>query len=457
MRASLRSRMRIYFSLILLLAIVGAFAVNLPLRGNASFAANRNEGTQTTCNGRNGISRKHGVYTFSQLHVASNGTIQDTMNCVVRLHGANWAGTDYKDAIGGNGGPSLSTFQWFHSNEHINIWRIWVNPSWWLSNYPVPLENNMSYQSWIQQIVSWVNQSGAYVLLTKGAQWPGVWDNNKNAYDGVGPCGGSSGITCGHQNTAVANCQENSSLCWQRATGLTVGYTDKTGLVCTQNNASSCDTLPTSLSFWQSASALFASNSGVFFGAWNEMHQIYCDNWKVDNESLISTIRAGAPNSLVFFGNNNDQVNLGCLLGNPNHQPPGGLQNDFSQPNLVYDFHVYPGSVGNCPGTLEPTSAMWTQYPTYDNQVLAFTSSGINPYGPTGYGGHGISFSEWGGSDKYPCNIKSNSYDVRITGFIKNKNGFIMYYDQTNLATFKHGVLTATSTGITVAADYKGW
>lgn len=455
MRRFTHSKVGTGISFLLIVMVVGAFLLSPVFQQHSQMAhASGTHGIKpAVCNGVNGITDNNGVYSFSPLHVASDGTIQDTDNCIVRLHGANWAGTDFKDAIGANGGPSLAAFQWFHDNENINIWRIWVNASWWVNNYPVPARKNMLYQDWIKQIVSWANQSGAYVLLTKGAQWLGVWDSTKNAYDGVGPCGGT--VVCGHQNTANTNCSLNSTLCWQRGTGLTVGYTDPgIKLTCTTSNAASCDTLPAALNFWQSAAPVFSSNPGVLYDAWNEMHEIDCSNWATDNNALIPAIRAGAPDSVIFFGDHNDQVSLGCLIS---ANPGGGQQPDYGQGNLVYDFHVYPGGVSPCPSKLQPTSAMWTQYPTYDNQVLAFTSQGTNPYGPNGYGGHGISFSEWGGSNVSPCLITTNSYDTSMVNFIKNSNGVMMYYDQSNLATYKSKTFTATSAGMTVAQDYSGW
>lgn len=442
--------MHIFLYVLLALIVIGALFTGIVFQKHD---ISRADGA--TCNGVNGISYNNGAYSFSPLHVASNGTLEDSLNCPVRLHGANWAGTDYTDATGGNGGPSLASFKWFHDNENINLWRIWVNASWWLNNYPVPLEHNMPYQQWIEQIVSNANQSGAYVLLVKGAQWSGVWDSTKNAYDGIGPCGGTSGIKCGHQDTANSNCLMNVSLCWQRSTGLTIGYTDpKIKLTCTRSNAASCDTLPTALSFWQSATQVFSSNPSVFYDSWNELHEIDCSNWKTDNIALIPTIRSGAPNSLVFLGGHNYGISLDCLIG---ANPGGGQQSDLNYPNLVYDFHVYPGSVGTCTAKASPTSPMWTQYPGYDNQVLAYLSSGTNPNGPTGYGGHGFSISEWGGSNQPPCPITQRSYDTDMTGLVKNNYGVMMYFNQHNIASYKNGSYSPTGAGTIVTTDYSSW
>lgn len=429
----------------------------LILFGVASFATDslRAAPEVRQCNGTNGITNTNGKFTFSQLHVGPDGMLRDSVNCVVRLHGINWAGNDFQEALGALGGPSLEKFQWFHKNENTNIWRIWVNASWWNNNYPVPAKKNMLYRDWIKQIVAWANQSGAYVLLLKGAQWPGYWNENQNAYAGVGPCGAKSNITCGNQNTASHNCTVNPKLCWQRGSGLTVGYSDPPyKIICTVRNANSCDTLPTAITFWKSIAPIFAQNQGVMFGSWNEMHEIDCNNWKVANNQLISTIRTGAPNSIIFFGGPNNQVNMKCLMGMPAQK---STMSDFKQPNLVYDFHVYNGGFGKCPSKLAPTSALWTQFPDYDEQVIAFARKGINPYGLPGNGGHGFSISEWGGDNVPPCELRGSSYDIKLSNFAKNHNGILIYYSAANLVMYKNGVLTQTETGKLIEEDYSGW
>lgn len=141
---------------------------------------------------------------------------------------------------------------------------------------------------------------------------------------------------------------------------------------------------------------------------------------------------------LIFLGDRDTQHSLNCLIGT---NQPGGAVSDYIQPNLMYDFHVYPGPDG-CGSS---SSVMWTQYPTYTDQVSTFAHNG----------GHGISISEMGGK----CNTDGNGYNTAMTGYSANHSEFMMYYDESNLASYNAptDTYTITSVGLLCLQGYAAW
>ena len=149
-----------------------------------------------------------GGYHFSWLHVdARTGYIMDAHNCIVDLRGFNTAGTEFGDGVSHFPGLTPQRFTWFNSMFKMNYIRLNLNVGWWNSDVYVP-NAHMHYRAWIQQMITWAEQSGDYVLL-----------NRTNEYQ-LPPCGGSyyllSSRKQNHQ-TSMMLIRKNNSMpgtCW---------------------------------------------------------------------------------------------------------------------------------------------------------------------------------------------------------------------------------------------------
>jgi hypothetical protein len=350
-------------------------------------------GATSTADKGCGITKTADGYTFSPLHVA-NAALMSNTNCIVDLKGFNWSQLEFGNAVGGGVKTRINAqaIAWYNQTFHMNVWRIPVNSYWWNTNVDVPLAH-MSYQSWIEQIVQWAKQNGDYVILTKGPQFHAP------------PCGG--GVT----------------LCPAQNYGLTTG--DPTQM------ASGAD-IADAVTMWTSIAGLYKNDPAVLYDSWNEMHGLNAQMWQQQENTLINTIRGQNANAPIFLGGPNDKGNVNALVEN---QVP-----DFTQSNLIYDFHVYDGFNGEYMGKRcqAPNSYLWKNWPTNADQQVQFSQQH----------GKAVAISEWGG-----CNDLSQ-YNQDITSYARQHNISMVYYDETGVATLIDGTYQITSNGQEVQAAY---
>jgi hypothetical protein len=363
------------------LTILAALAV---LLGTRAYANVRLVKAAQTC----GPTQTGSGWSYRWLHVNSSGVIVDDTGCTVPLLGFNLANTGNGT---GTGGGTPARFTWFKSAFGANVWRIAINNYWYVHNLWVPLEN-MGYQQWIQTLVNWVNQAGAYALLTTNTQFQAP------------PCGGT--ITfCAPENY-----------------GATLSPTDPT----------QCATgyyISDALTMWSDLAKLYANNPGVLYNDWGEMKSqcgttITPQIWQANQNQLINAIRAQNPNALIFatalsYGNNFEPIVTG--------QVP-----DWTQPNLVFDYHVYPpqGATGNW---------MINKWPNNANKEIAYDHSH----------GHGVCFCEWGGA------APTQTYNTDLWPYVVQNNVNMVYFESNNVATTTNGTtFQINSVGQLANSDY---
>ena len=389
-------------TLLALILIVGGvlFALFLPLSpfyigGNSTPTATSSAVAGGTPAGDKGcgVTKTSNGYTFSQLHVAK-GMLMTSTNCAVTLKGFNWSQLEFGNAVGGPVTNRISeqSIAWYNQNFHMNVWRIPLNSYWWNTNVNVPLAK-MNYQSWIGQIIKWSEQNGDYVILTKGPQFHAP------------PCGG------------------DVKLCPSQNYGAKVNDPTQTTSGAYVNDA---------VTMWTSIASMYKNDPAVLYDSWNEMHNLSPQLWQQQENTLINTIRAQNPNSVVFLGGANYKGDINALV---QKQVP-----DFTQSNLIYDFHVYDGYNGDYLGKRcsEPSSYVWKNWPDNANQQVQFAQQH----------GKAVSFTEWGG-----CNDFSQ-YNQDLTAFARQYHVSMTYYDETNVAKMSGGSYKLTQNGLQVQAAY---
>ena len=387
--------------------VIGSIAFALSPQGNSLLAVIEGGGgigksdTAGSAGKGCGVARSGNGYSFSWLHVA-NGALVNSNGCVIELLGFNWAELEFGNAVGGSAKTRISqqSIAWYNQHFHMNVWRIPLNSAWWNTNVYVPLAH-MRYRAWIEQVVHWVEQNGDYVILTKGPQFSAP------------PCGGTIKL-CPSQNQASKDLALNP------------------GDPQVQQEATTGQYIQSALTMWSSIAKIYANDPAVLYDSWNEMHDISAQTWQSSENALIATIRAQNPRSLIFLGGPNFKGNIDPLIQ--------GQVPDFTQPNLVYDFHVYDGYRGTYMGKtcVEPLSDLWKDWPNTASEQVSFAQQH----------GKAVSFSEWGGCDDLPA------YNQAITGFAQAHHIALVYYDEANIATWVNGAYQLTPNGQQVQAAY---
>ncbi|HJT58660.1 MAG TPA: cellulase family glycosylhydrolase [Ktedonobacteraceae bacterium] len=291
-----------------------------------------------------GVSQNHdGSYTFSWLHVA-NGVIMDEQNCTVHLLGLNMGGL----FLGAAGHADPTVLSWYSQHIPMNVVREAYNAYWWDTDVYVPKEK-MHFRQWLETVVKWQEQQGNYVILDNATQF----HNPPCGDDGMG----YHVSFCSSQNQA----QKNTPL----------------------NTTELSSYQPTALAALSDLAKIYANDPAVIFDVWNEPSngELKGMSWQTYSASMndrINTVRQYDPNSLVLvYSHDLSYIESGKF---PN----------FTQPNLVWDSHIY--------------SANWNP----KNSVSASVSFARN---------HGQSFmiGEWGGMNAQPTPkslipfIKANS------------------------------------------------
>jgi hypothetical protein len=328
----------------------------------------------------------NGSYHFSWLHVdPRTGYIMDANNCIVDLLGFNTAGTEYGDGVSGFPGLTPQRFTWFKSMFKMNLVRLNLNVGWWNSNLYVP-NAHMYYRSWIEQWINWAEQNGDYVLLTR-----------TNEYQ-LPPCGGT--VTyCPAQ--AEPSDVDDGNLQAQFNTGHLLVQT---------------------LAFWQSITTLYKNDPAILYNDWNEMHNIDAPSWLKVQTTLINTIRAINPRSLIVLGSYDWNNTMNPLTN--------GQEPDLRYPNLVYDWHIYDGVAG------QPYNYMWSHWGAISASQFAFAQQH----------GHGAIIDEWGGGLDVP------QYNTALSSYAASHHIGMAYYCALNVVNASWTALN--SNGILAQAAY---
>ncbi|GAC1388818.1 MAG: hypothetical protein NVS4B11_04080 [Ktedonobacteraceae bacterium] len=385
-------------SFVLLVALVAAFVVPKVLT-KAGASLQPRVSVQGHTVGSCGITKTGSGYTFEWLHTA-NGTIVASSGCTIDLRGFNLPGTSFARALGSTNVQRLSgDIPWYAQTFHMNFWRVFLNAYWWNTDVTVP-DAGMHYRAWIQHVVSLLENSGNYVDLQKGPQFHEL------------PCGGN--ITyCPPQNQAEIDIKKdphNPIYQHQLTTGQ---YIDD------------------AVTMWKSVATVFAGDPAVLYGSWNEMHSISDQLWRQNTAVLVDTIRAQNSQALVFVGAAHYQNGISPIIT--------GSVPAFTEPNIVYDFHVYNGYNGSYQGQpcQEPANQLWVQWPNNANQQVTYAQKSA-----------AASFSEWGG-----CN-DVEPYNTDITSFATSRHVVLAYYALDAVVNLLNGSYQLNSNGTKVQAAY---
>jgi Cellulase (glycosyl hydrolase family 5) len=333
-----------------------------------------------------------GSYSFSWLHVDSaTGYIVDAQNCIVDLRGFEWAGIEFGDAT--SGGLNEQRLAWFNQTFNMNYIRLPLNVTWWNNDVFVP-NAGLHYRAWIQQVIKWAETNGDYILLNRVSQYS------------TPPCGG-----------AITYCPSQAE-------------PDKKNppLPTSPQDIQTSHYLDATKQFWNSIVPLYVNNPAVLYDDWNELHDLDPQTWwEVQNE-LISTIRAIHPRSLIMLGGSDYNNTINPLIDR--------LVPDFTQSNLVYDWHIYNGyTSATCQ---EPPNYMWTHWGTESNSQFSFAHTH----------GHGIAINEWGGCNDF------DQYNQTISSYAVTNHIALSYYNAWNVFTVSNEIYKLTSNGLAAQAAY---
>jgi hypothetical protein len=356
----------------------------LPHGGNSSGPAPSPSGSAVGHTGGGcGVKKNsNGTYTFSWLHVSSDGKIVDGSGCIVNLVGVNMGALFLGDAGVGMGGPQgvPQEIAWFKQHFPMNLVRVNFNSLWWDQNVFVP-RANMHFQQWLQQYVKWQEQAGNYVQLDEGPHFPEP------------PCGGSVTL-CPSQDQGKRDYQANPN----------------------QTTAQELESnIDPGVRAWADIARIYANDPAVIYDAWNEPTINNLGAFFQDMNTLINTIRAANPRALVVVYRHG----LSKIMA--------GRFPDYQQPNLVIDAHIYDGFRGASPATgkpcSEPGQPEWTPANSGISGEVAFAQQH----------GHAYIINEWGGCYDMP------GYHQQIISFAKADHIALAYFTAGNLVTTTSG------------------
>jgi len=327
--------------------------------------------------------------THAWLHVDKAGIVVDTRGCIVPLVGLNMGNLSYGDA---GGATSLKDVLFYQQTFHTNLVRVKFNASWWNANVFVP-KAHMPFRQWLQQYVQWQEQAGNYVQLVGGPHFIQP------------PCGGDVTF-CPSENQA----QED-----------------------TPNSISQESTIAPLLQVWSDLAALYANDPSVLYDAWNEPStDVVKDEPTFFHETnqLITTIRAKNPRSLVV------------VYARGLRDVMEGKIHNYSQPNLVFDAHIYDGFHG-----LSPATGKVCNEPGQENTFPLSDLIQKADFAHTH--GQGFLINEWGGCYDVP------TYHVQLTVFAQCMHVGLAYYRVEDIVDTKpSGAIKPNANGLLVATTY---
>jgi hypothetical protein len=247
-----------------------------------------------TCNGQGVTKNADGSYTFSWLHVNSQGQVVDAHNCLVHLLGMNMGGLFLSSA----GHQPPASISWYKQNVPMNVVREAINTYWWDTNVYVP-NAHMHFQQWLETVINWQKQNGNYVIIDAATEFHNP------------PCGTGVTVPCPSQDQANKNNPPNPE---EQST-----YQ------------------PTPLQALTDLAKMYGNDPQIIFDVWNEpspkeISGISMQTYFQDMNQRINAVRQYAPNSIVMVYENGLQ------------QIMSGQYPMYTQKNLMFDTHIYDAS-----------------------------------------------------------------------------------------------------------------
>lgn len=389
----------------ILIAIIVVCSILLAGIVSASFLLQRNLSStppnpspQVSHKGQHCGVRKNvdGTYTFSWLHVASDGNIVDEQNCIVPLVGFNIGGLFLGSAGAGTtplAGTNPVLLNWIHQTFPANVMRVSFNTIWWNQDVLVP-KAGIHYRLYFQAFVKNLEQSGYYVQL----------DPTTNFTEP--PCGG-----------VITHCPPQDQ-----------GEQDFKASPSAATRQESPFYIPPIVQAWQSMIPLYANDPAILYDAWNEP-VVSKPSYFQEMNKLIDTVQALNPRALVF------------VFANQWPKIMKGKRADYTQHNLVIDFHMYDGFHGASPinGKTcdEPGKYNYNPYDHFP-RIATF----IHQHGQA------IIFNEWGGCYDLPA------YHQHMIAFAQAYNISLVYFQVGNCMDYKNGSYEVNTNGKLVQAGY---
>ncbi len=333
----------------------------------------------------------NGAYHFSWLHVDPSGNIVNENNCMVHLLGWNSVG-----AFLGNGGTT-GTGQ----NTpliHINIVRVAFNSRWYESDVYVP-DQRMHYKAWLQKIVSILEGRGNYVLL----------DANTNFFEP--PCGNDGmgvNITfCPAEDQGRVDYSNPSSPYYHNIGGLELYQ-------------------PIAIQALTDLAKFYANDPAVLFDLWNEPGgYIFIlpnsqQNLVPDMNQRIDVVRQYDPRALLFVFSS-------------------GIKDDltYRQPDLVFDFHIYPNFSGVSPITHTSCSTSSSDFTRVHQYMTTLRNAG-----------RALFIGEWGHCYDDPA------YNQQILSVAETFNVGLAYFYDSELFAHAQDEKQLNANGLLVQQDY---
>lgn len=339
-----------------------------------------------------GVTRStDGTYHFSWLHVDSQGNVVDVNNCVVRLLGWNGVGAFLGNA--GNIGSGLG-----ETLIHINVVRVAFNSRWYISDVYVP-DQRMHYKAWLQKIVATLESRGNYVIL----------DANTAFFEP--PCGNDE------QGTNITFCPSEDQGRKDFSNPNSPYYQNVGGLELYQ---------PIAIQALTDLAQLYANDPAVLFDVWNEPgNYIFILPGSIksradDMNQRIDSVRRNDPRALVIVFAESIKEDL-----------------NYTQSNLVFDFHVYPNFSGISPVTHSACSTSGTDSTKLLSHIRALRNTG-----------KAILIGEWGHCYDIP------SYNQQIFSIAKTYNAALAYFFDEELMSGPKGGKYLNANGVFVQQDY---
>ena len=333
----------------------------------------------------------NGTYHFSWLHVSSNGDVVDSNNCRVPLLGWNAIGA-FLGAGGSLGSSAVS------SSIHINIVRVAFNSRWYESDVYVP-NQRMHFKAWLQKIVSTLESRGDYVML----------DANNAFFEP--PCGSDgSGTTvtfCPSEDQGRKDYNNPSSPYYHNVGGLELYQ-------------------PIAVQALTDLAKVYAKDPAVLFDVWNEPGSYIfvtpnsVQNKVPDMNERINSVRQYDPQSLVFVFSAGTSEDL-----------------SYKQPNLVFDFHIYPNFKGVSPVTHTACSTSSSNFSKVEPHMAALRKAG-----------RAVFIGEWGHCYDIP------SYNQQIVSLAKTYNAGLTYFSAADLFTGSKTTKQLNANGTLLQQDY---
>ncbi|HLX39030.1 MAG TPA: cellulase family glycosylhydrolase [Ktedonobacteraceae bacterium] len=368
----------------------------VPLQLHATSIATTPHGTSTAiAQGTPACSEPandNGIYHFSPLHVDSAGDIVNTSNCLVHLLGWNSVGAFL--GAGGAIGPGQNT-----PIIHTNIDRVAFNSRWYESDVYVP-DQRMHYRAWLQKIVSTLESRGNYVML----------DANTNFFEP--PCGNDGmGVNipfCPSEDQGRKDYNNPSSPYYHNVGGLELYQ-------------------PIAIQALTDLAKFYANDPAVLFDVWNEPGgYIFIlpdseQNLVPDMNQRINIVRQYDPQALIIVFSS-------------------GIKDDlsYSQPDLVFDFHIYPNFSGISPVTHSSCSTSSSDITRVHQFMTALRKVG-----------RAIFIGEWGHCYDDPV------YNQQIFSLAQTYNAGLAYFYDSELFTKSQGAKQLNANGVLVQQDYE--